>query len=59
MIGQDLRGDDGWVLVTAVICLSLMLTITLASFSLIDSGQGRTREQRERETALNVAEGVL
>ena len=55
----DLRDEDGWVLVTAVICLALMLTITLASFSLVDTGQTRSREQRERETSLNVAEGAL
>lgn len=47
------------MLVTAVICLGIMLTITLASFALSDTGQGRSREQRERETSLNLSEGAL
>jgi Tfp pilus assembly protein PilX len=55
----DPRAEEGWVLVTAVICLALMITVTLASYSLVDTGQGRSREQRERETSLNVAEGAL
>jgi Tfp pilus assembly protein PilX len=56
---KQLRDDDGWVLVTSVICLAVMVTVTLASFSLVDTGQKRSREQRERETSLNVAEGAL
>ncbi|MDX6679312.1 MAG: hypothetical protein QOE31_3364 [Solirubrobacteraceae bacterium] len=59
MTTWDARDEQGWVLVTAVICMALMLTVTLASFSLVDTGQGRSREQRERESSLNVAEGVL
>ena len=55
------RLDDerGWVLVTATILTTLMLAIGLVAVGLMDSDTHRTREQRERETALNLDEGVL
>jgi Tfp pilus assembly protein PilX len=56
---QTLSSEDGWVMMTAVICLGLMLTVVLASFSLVDTSQSNSRKQRERETSLNVAEGAL
>ena len=59
MTRQTLTSEDGWVLMTAMICLALMLTVVLASFSLVDTGQKNSRQQRERETSLNVAEGAL
>jgi type II secretory pathway pseudopilin PulG len=54
-----LAGEDGSVLVIAVSLLAIMLTIGLASYALSDTGQTRAREQRERESALNLAEAVL
>jgi len=56
---RDLRGEEGSVLLSAVVLLSIMLTIGLASFAIADNGQQRAREQRERETSLNLAEAVL
>ena len=56
---QALRDEGGWVLMSALVCLGLMLSITLASFSLVDTGQERSRQQRERESSLSVAEGAL
>jgi len=55
----DIRGEDGFLLVTSVVLLAIMLTIGLAAIASVDSGQTRSREQRQRETSLNVAEGVL
>lgn len=52
-------GERGSVLVTAIILVSLMLTLGLASFAFIDTQQHRALEQRQRESALNLAEGVL
>ena len=56
---QRLADEQGWVLVSATILTLLMLSIGLVTAGLIDNGSRRTREQRERESALNVDEGVL
>jgi Tfp pilus assembly protein PilX len=51
--------EGGWILVTAISLLAIMLVMALASMALVDTQQKRTREQRERESSLNLAEGVL
>ena len=56
---QRLADDQGWVLVSATILTLLMLSIGLVMTGLIDNDSRRTREQRERESSLNVDEGVL
>jgi hypothetical protein len=56
---QRLADEQGWVLVSATILTLLMLAIGLVAAGLIDNTTHRTREQRERESALNVDEGVL
>ena len=59
MARRDLHGEEGWVLVTSVMVLATMLTIALLSFALVDRGQQHSHDQRQRESALNLAEGVL
>ena len=59
MTPNTLKDDRGWVLVTATILTTVMLAIGLVAAGLIDADMRRTREQRERETALNLDEGVL
>ena len=54
-----LQQEDGWVLVTSIVLLTFMVSIALASYAMVDTGQKRARDQRERETSLNVTEGVL
>jgi hypothetical protein len=54
-----LTGEDGSVLAISIMLLAVMTAIGLSSFSLVDTGQRRAREQRERETSLNLAEAVL
>jgi hypothetical protein len=56
---QRLADEQGWVLVSATILTLLMISIALVAAGLIDNDTRRTREQRERESALNVDEGVL
>ena len=51
--------ERGWVLVSATILTLIMLSIGLVAAGLIDNTNRRVREQRERETSLNVDEGVL
>ncbi len=59
MSRHRLHNEDGWVLVTGIVLMAAMVTVALASLAVVDTGQKRTREQRERETALNLTEGVL
>jgi len=56
---HDLHDERGWVLVTSMLVLTTMLVIALTSFSLVDRGQKHSYDQRQRESALNLAEGVL
>ena len=58
-LSQRIADEQGWVLVSATVLTLIMLSIGLVAAGLIDNGTRRTREQRERESALNVDEGVL
>jgi hypothetical protein len=56
----DRLGDQhGYVMVTAIVLTTVMVSIGLVAAALIDNGTRRVREDRERETALMVDEGVL
>jgi type II secretory pathway pseudopilin PulG len=56
---HDLRSDDGSILVVAIVLMAIMLSVALSSFAFVDGQQQRATEQRQRESALNLAEGVL
>ena len=58
LLGQ-LGDERGYVMVTAVVLTTIMVSIGLVAAALIDSGMNRVREDRERESALMVDEGVL
>ena len=51
--------EDGWVLVSAIVLMAIMLSVGLSAFAFVDTGQKRSRESRERESALSLAEGAL
>ena len=53
------HGEQGSVLVIAIILVALMLSLGTASIAFVDGQTHRAAEQRARETALNLAEGVL
>ena len=55
----NLRGQDGWALVTALAAMSVMMIIGLTSLKLADANSSQSRQHREREASLNLAEGVL
>jgi hypothetical protein len=56
----DRLGDQqGYVLVSAIVLATIMVSISLVLAGLIDNSTQRTREDRERESALLVDEGVL
>lgn len=54
-----LRTDDGYVLVTALVLMLIMLGVALSLADVVDTGQERVKEDRNRETSLNLTEGVL
>lgn len=56
---HELHDERGWLLVTSMMVLATMLTIALTSFAMVDRGQKHSHDQRQRESALNLAEGVL
>jgi type II secretory pathway pseudopilin PulG len=59
-MAHDARQDEaGFLLVIAIVLMAVMLSVALASFAFVDGQQRRAAEQRQRETALNLAEGVL
>jgi Tfp pilus assembly protein PilX len=59
MIRNRLRQEEGWVLVTAMLLLVIMLGIGAGALALANHGTQDTRQQRERESALALDEGVL
>ena len=59
MTPARISDERGWVLVTATVLMTIMLSIGLVAIGLIDSDTHRTRESREAESALNLDEGVL
>lgn len=59
MTRQNLQREDGSILAIAIILMAVLLGIGLASFAFVDTGQRRAKEQRVRETSLNLTEGVL
>jgi hypothetical protein len=59
MTRPALEREDGWVLVSAIVLMAIMLSVGLASFAFVDTNQDRARESRERESTLSLAEGAL
>jgi Tfp pilus assembly protein PilX len=59
MTSNRLRQEEGWVLVTAMLLLVIMLGIGAGALALANQGTQDTRQQRERESALALDEGVL
>ena len=56
---HPIHDERGWVLVTSMMVLTTMLVIALTSFTIVDRGQQHSYDQRQRESALNLAEGAL
>ena len=59
MTRTQLQDERGWMLVSATILMTLMLSVGLVTLGLVDSDNERTRNDREAESALNLDEGVL
>ena len=58
-IVNNLRREEGWVVVTAVIVMSLMMGIGLATYATVDTQQAQSRVERERDSSFNLGESAL
>jgi len=54
-----LRSERGSVLITAMVLMSIMLAVGLATYGLVDSQTRESGFERIRETSFNVGEGLL
>ena len=59
MTRRNLHREDGWVLVSAIVLMAIMVSVGLSSYAFVDTGQKRSRESRERESSLSLAEAAL
>src|SRR3954454_9810619 len=56
---RAVRSEDGWVLVTAIVVMSLMLGVGIAILKIVDTQQQQSNFQRVREASFNLSEGML
>jgi Tfp pilus assembly protein PilX len=56
---SNLRREEGWVVVTAVIVMGLMMGIGLATYSTVGTQQTQSRVERERDSSFNLSESAL
>jgi Tfp pilus assembly protein PilX len=54
-----LANDEGWVLMTAIILMGVMLSVGLALLSVVDTQSNASGKQRKGDSAFNYAEGAL
>jgi hypothetical protein len=59
MIENKMRNERGFVVLTAIVLMALMLTLGLALLKIVDSQARQSRVDRTRESAFNLAEGLL
>jgi Tfp pilus assembly protein PilX len=55
----NLKSQDGWVIVTAMLVMAILLAIGLALAKLADTQSKQSGSERVRETSFNLGEGVL
>ena len=53
------KNEEGWVLVTSIVLLGIMLAIGLALLSVADTQSQASGKQRQGDSAFNYAEGAL
>jgi hypothetical protein len=54
-----IRQQEGWALLTAMVMLTLMLSIGLATFAYVDGQTTASTKERTRDSSFNLDEGVL
>ena len=55
----SVQDERGFAIVVAMVLMALMLGLGIAALGMVDSDSSRTREQRVRESTLQLDEGVL
>ena len=58
-IFNNLRREEGWVVVTAVIVMGLMMGIGLATYATVDTQTAQSRVERERDSSFNLGESAF
>jgi hypothetical protein len=58
-IRNRLGREEGWLVVTAIAVITMMLGIGLAIFSTVGTQQSLSRQERNRDSAFNLAESAL
>jgi type II secretory pathway pseudopilin PulG len=56
---KRLNCEDGWALVTAMIVITIMIGIGLATVAYVDGQQREAAGERKRESSFNLSEGAL
>lgn len=56
---NTMRDERGWAMVTTVMFMSVLMLVGMTSLGIADFNSGQSRVQRERESSLALAEGVL
>jgi type II secretory pathway pseudopilin PulG len=51
--------EEGWLVLTAVMVTTMMLGVGLAIFSTVGTQQSQSRQERNRDSAFNLAESAL
>jgi Tfp pilus assembly protein PilX len=54
-----LRREEGWLVLTAVAVTTMMIGVGLAIFSTVGTQQSQSRQERNRDSAFNLAESAL
>jgi hypothetical protein len=54
-----IRNESGWAVATAIILMAVMLSVGLAAMAVVDNQQRQSGKERQRESALNLAEGAI
>lgn len=56
---RSARDEEGWAVVVAIVLMTIMLGVGLATLAVVDNQQKQSGNERQRESGLNLNEGVL
>ena len=59
VLRRRLAADDGWAVLTAILCIAVVMGLSLTTYSVVQSQQSESGIERTRESSFNVAEGAL
>ena len=59
IMSKNVLSEDGFLVATAMIVMSLMLMIGLATYAIVGTQQAQSRVERERDSSFNLSESAL